>query len=123
MVLPFSAPKLDTLEAEEYTVKIVNFTLSFGTSYAHMHELLLVCLFEEKARPLQWLVFVVSSTRSVHFFVVSFVQLLGREFNTDLSSDIAFQSSDVTFSSSNVAYSKFEYNVFKVRHRPESLTD
>ena len=42
----------------------------------------LVGVFEEKARLLQWLVFFVSSTRSVHFFC-SFVQLLGREENPD----------------------------------------
>ena len=42
----------------------------------------LVGVFEEKARLLQWLVFFVSSTRSVHFFC-SFVQLLGREVNPD----------------------------------------
>ena len=42
-----------------------------------------LALIEEKARFFQWLVFFVSSTRSVHFFC-SFVQLLGREVNPDL---------------------------------------
>ena len=45
-------------------------------------KVLIVGVFEKKARLLQWLVFFVSSTRSVHFFC-SFVQLLGREVNPD----------------------------------------
>ena len=45
-------------------------------------QVFLVGVFEEKARLLEWLVFFVSSTLSVHFFC-SFVQLLGREVNPD----------------------------------------
>ena len=62
---------------------------------------------------LQWLVFFVSSTRSVHFFV--HLCNIFAEVNVDVSSSITFQSSDVTFQSSNVTFSKFGCNGFKVR--------